>query len=68
MTNSAKHTAISATSMALLRDLEFVPQVVGYDHRIAELDTAKLITWEPGFGYIASEQGRAAIAKATGEA
>lgn len=52
---------ISAPSMALLRDLEFTPQVVGYDHRIAELDKARLIKWESGLGYIASEAGLALL-------
>ena len=49
---------ISPKSLALLRELEHVPQGVGYNHEIAELDAARLIRWEHGFGYIASEDGR----------
>lgn len=48
---------ISTNAMELLRELTIIPQVVGYDHRIAELDEARLITWVPGEGYSASEAG-----------
>lgn len=59
-------TPISDASLSLLQDLTIVPQVVGYDHRISELDRAGLIEWVPGWGYQASKAGRAALAKATG--
>lgn len=48
---------ISETSIELLRDLLYVAQVVGYDHRIAELDNARLIEWKSGEGYIISDKG-----------
>lgn len=56
-------TAISKAAMELLAELAIVPQVVGYDHRIRELDeaTPRLIEWEAGFGYIASDAGRALL-------
>jgi hypothetical protein len=61
---------ISPDALALLREMEFVPQVVGYDHRIKELDEAKprLIEWESGWGYIASAAGRALLAALPGAA
>lgn len=54
-------TQISEAAMRLLAELAAVPQVVGYDHRIAELEAARLVEWEPGWGYKASAAGRAAI-------
>jgi len=58
-------TEISQKAMDLLKEIEIVPQVVGYDYRIRELDEAKprLIVWEAGFGYVASEAGRALLAQ-----
>lgn len=53
---------ISEKAMAQLRDLEHVPRSVGYNHEIAELDNARLIQWESGWGYIASDAGRAMLA------
>lgn len=56
--------AISKDAADLLADLTTIPQVVGYDHRIRELDEAqpRLIEWVPGWGYAASEAGRAYLA------
>lgn len=52
--------AISSAALDLLADLAIIPQVVGYDHRVRELDEAipRLIEWMPGHGYIASQAGR----------
>lgn len=61
---STTPTPLSDAAFALLRELEHVPQVVGYDHRIAELDNAGLIRWESGLGYVASHAGLAALANA----
>ena len=58
---------IGQKAMDLLKEIEIIPQVVGYDHRIRELDEAKprLIEWESGFGYVASEAGRALLAQSS---
>lgn len=53
---------ISAPAIALLSDLTVIPQVVGYDHRIRELDEAGLIHWIPGQGYFAARNGRELLA------
>jgi hypothetical protein len=52
---------ISDAAMALLQELSIIPQVVGYDHRIAALDDAGLIEWKSGEGYFISEVGRAVL-------
>ena len=51
---------ISKPALKLLGELANVPQIVGYDHRIKELDEAKprLIERVSSQGYIASEAGR----------
>lgn len=54
---------ITEASVALLRDLTIIPQVVGYDHRISELDNARLIQWISGQGYFVSDEGRAFLAQ-----
>jgi len=58
---------LSRESERLLQDLAVAPEVVGYDHRIAELDNAGLITWIAGYGYCASAAGRAALRSREGE-
>lgn len=60
---SAASTEISKEAMALLRNLAIVPQVVGYDFLVKELDEAKprLIEWLPGVGYFASAAGHALL-------
>lgn len=55
-------TELSQAALMLLRDMEFVPQVVGYDHRISELDAAGMIQWAPGLGYEPSPAGREYLA------
>lgn len=50
--------AISDEAKSLLSELSITPQVVGYDHRIAELDRANLIVWVSGRGYFAREKAR----------
>lgn len=55
---------ISEASMALLQELSIIPQVVGYDNRVAELDAAKLIQWKSGEGYFISDKGREALKRA----
>lgn len=50
-------TSISEPALALLRELAIIPQVIGFDHRIAELDEARLITWVPGEGYFIAHSG-----------
>lgn len=59
---------VSTAAMALLAELAVAPEVVGYDHRIRELDEAspRLIEWIAGLGYSASPAGRAALARAEG--
>jgi hypothetical protein len=56
--------SISKEAMALLDELRIAPQVIGYDHRIRELDEAKprLIEWVSGQGYFASRSGRKLLA------
>jgi len=54
---------ISEPSLALLQELSVIPQVVGYDHRIAELDQARLIQWVAGEGYFISDAGRSALSQ-----
>jgi hypothetical protein len=60
-----KMTEISQAACELLSELTITPQVVGYDHRIKELDEAqpRLIEWVAGQGYIASAAGRALLAQ-----
>lgn len=55
---------ISKDALALLSELSVIPQVVGYDHRIRELDEAvpRLIQWVSGQGYFISDAGRAFLA------
>lgn len=55
--------AISKEAMELLGELTVIPQVVGYDHRIRELDEAqpRLIQWVVGQGYFVSDAGRALL-------
>lgn len=50
---------ISDAALKLLSELTVIPQVVGYDHRLRELDEAqpRLITWIPREGYFVSEAG-----------
>lgn len=57
---------ITNDAMALLKELSVIPQVVGYDHRIAELDNARLIEWRSGEGYFISQAGRAALSPVGG--
>lgn len=61
---------ISKDAMDLLNELTIIPQVVGYDHRIRELDEAKprLIEWIAGEGYFASEAGRELLANEAAKA
>lgn len=61
----SEHPQISEAAMRLLRELAIVPESAGYDHRIAELDKARLIEWLPGWGYGASAAGIAHIAAAS---
>lgn len=59
---------ISAAARDLLNQLTIIPQVVGYDHRIKELDEARprLIQWVAGEGYFISDAGRALLAQQEG--
>jgi hypothetical protein len=54
---------LSKAAIELLGELAIIPQVVGYDHRIKELDEAKprLIEWISGQGYLASAEGRSLL-------
>jgi hypothetical protein len=50
---------ISDAAIELLRVLAIIPECVGYDHRVRELDEHKppLIEWLPRHGYTASVAG-----------
>lgn len=67
MQTSQTISQISEPALALLGELTIIPQVVGYDHRIRELDEARprLIEWVSGQGYLASDAGRDLLARAT---
>lgn len=53
---------IAADAVSLLADLTVIPQVVGYDHRIRQLDEARFIIWVSGEGYFISPTGREFLA------
>jgi hypothetical protein len=59
MAQAATKPEISEASIELLRELAIIPDCVGYDHRVRELDEHKppLIEWLPRHGYTASHAG-----------